>query len=82
MLPFGLHNHRAIGKIVEKLSETELVTSLLTTSKHSQSRFEVEVSKIEQKTMVSCSAINCSNNYNFDDSTFKFLKIKSYEGEF
>jgi len=53
VLVFGLHNRRVVGKVVGKLSEITLVTSLLASWKIAG----FKVRGLERKIMVFCAAI-------------------------
>ena len=61
MLSFGLHNRRALGKIVGKFSEHKTVTSVLVRCEIAGNSKSFSDEAHKKYTMVFCAALNCLN---------------------
>ena len=80
MLFFELHSRNVVGRIIGKLSERKLVTSLLASWKTAgklHNNFEVHSSLIFSEnpwSLVFSAATNCSNSFKSSISMFDFPK--------
>ena len=74
MLSFGLHNRRALGKIVGKFSEHKTVTSVLVRCEivGNPKSFSDEAHKNGTSWCTFCAVLNCLNYSKSKVSTFKF----------